>query len=320
MILDELFERQNRSLAYFFEHIDKKIAETFLERLYQCEGIIFFSGVGKSGIIAKKAAVTMTSIGTRALYLSPTNALHGDIGMVTKKDMFVLFSKSGESDELLHLIPYLRNREVHVTGIICKSQSRLGEICDSTIILPLDRELDPHNLIPTTSTSVQMIFGDIMAVALMIKKEFHLDQYRMNHPAGRIGRRLLLKVQDLMLTGDNLPIAQPEQQLVDLLVELSNKQCGCLLIVNQEEKLLGIFTDGDLRRSLQKHGSTALERPIKDLMTHSPRCIEPDLLAAKAVEIMEANQKRPITVLPVIQTNQRLVGLIKLHDILQSGI
>lgn len=320
-MLKELFIKQKQYIDHFFKHIDTAAAERFLQRLYECKGIIFFTGIGKSGLVAKKVAVTMTSTGTRALYLSPTNALHGDIGMVSPNDTFVIYSKSGESDELLNLIPYLRNKKVFITGLICKENSRIGNLCDDTIILPLESELDPHNLSPTTSTTIQMAFGDIIAMGLMEKKEFQIDQYKLNHPAGRIGKRMLLKVEDLMLTHDKIPLCTPDDKLVEKLVELSNKQCGCILVQDPSGALIGIFTDGDLRRSLQKLGSKALESPISDLMTPNPKSIHPNILAAQALKQMEGDQNNPVTVLPVVEEETKnIVGILKLHDILQSGI
>ena len=321
MSIKKLFEDQKQHLNYFFSHISLEDAERLLETLYRCQGLLFFTGVGKSGLVAKKIAVTLTSTGTRALYLSPTNALHGDIGMVKEEDTFIFLSKSGESDELMNLIPYLRNKGAKLIAITSKKECRLLTLCDDFIVLPLEKELGPLNLTPTTSTTIQMIFGDVLTVALMEKKKFHLEQYQMNHPAGKIGKQLLLKVQDLMLTDERIPLCHPEDRLVDVLVDLSNKRCGCLLITSKENQLKGIFTDGDLRRALQKHGPQALELTMENLMTTQPRSISPDVLAVDAMSEMESDQKRPITVLPVVHSkDKKVVGIIKMHDILQSGL
>ena len=318
-MLKELFQEQKKHLDHFFESIDLDASEKLVQAMLNCSGVIFFSGIGKSGLVGKKIAVTMTSTGTKSLYLSPSNALHGDIGIVSNKDLFIFLSKSGESEELLNLIPFLRNRGVQLGALVSDPRSRLATSCDYPVILPLAKELCPFGLAPTTSSALQLIFGDILAVAIMKHKNFQMDQYRINHPAGRIGRRMILKVKDIMLSGPHLPLCQPKDKLVDVLVELSNKRCGCLLVVDYENLLLGIFTDGDLSRALLKHGPDAFQLSIESLMTITPRSTHPELLAFEAMQLMEANQKKPITVLPVLKEKQ-VVGLIKLHDILQSGI
>lgn len=319
-ILQELFNEQQRNLTHFFEGIDHQSTDAILKVLLACQGTIFFTGIGKSGFVAKKIAVTMTSTGTKALYLSASDALHGDIGIVSSNDAFIFISKSGENEELLALIPYLRNRNVKLICIVTDPHCRLAKACDYSIALPLLKEICPFGLAPTTSAAIQLIFGDILAVSLMRLKNFQLEEYKLNHPAGQIGKRLNLRVKDLMLVEDALPSCRPEQKLVDLLVELSNKRCGCLLIVNETEKLLGIFTDGDLRRALQKYGPQALDLPISHLMTQGGRYISPEALALDALHAMEADQKHPITVMPVLANDMTLLGLIKMHDIVQSGV
>lgn len=320
-MLKKLFQQQRQYINSFFDKINVEDAEELLHRLHRCKGIIFFTGIGKSGLVAKKVAVTMTSTGSRALFLSPTNALHGDIGMISEEDAFVFFSKSGASEELLNLIPSLRNKGVSPIAIVCKQNSPLERACDFTVVLPLEKELGPIDLVPTTSATIQLAFGDILAAGLMELKHFDEEKYQMNHPAGLIGKRMLLKVKDLMLTGDKLPLCSPKDTLVDILVELSNKQCGCLLVIDPDMILLGIFTDGDLRRSLQNHGPKALSKKVEELMTISPRVTYPNILATKALEMMEFDQKRPITVLAVVEEKtQKVKGLIKMHDILQTGI
>lgn len=319
-MLKELFEQEQRYLSYFFEHLDIKAAEQLLDILFHCPGVAIFTGIGKSGLVAKKIAVTMTSTGSRAFYLSPTNAMHGDIGIVTEKDVFIMLSKSGESDELLNLVPFMRNRGIKLISIVSNPNSRLAKACDFFVNLPLQKELCPFDLVPTTSTAIQMIFGDVLAVALMSRKKFSLDEYALNHPAGRIGRRITTKVKDLMISGTGIPKCTPNDKLVDILVELSNKRCGCILIVNEAHIFQGIFTDGDLRRALQHHGPKALEVTMHELMTHSAKFIGPHELAWEAMQVMESDQKHPVTVLPVLEDGNKVVGLIKMHDIVQSGI
>lgn len=319
-MLKKLLENQRRSINHFVDSLDIDDTHHVIETLMDCSGSIFFTGVGKSGLIAKKIAVTLVSTGTKAHYISPIDAVHGDLGMLSDQDAFVFISKSGESDELLSLVPSIRNKGAKMIGIVCNDKSRLAKACHLTITLPLLSELCPFDLAPTNSTTVQLMFGDLLAVALMNKKNFTKEAYVQNHPAGRIGKRLTMKVKDLMISGPGIPFTSPEHKLVDTLVELSNKKCGCVLIVDATKKLLGIFTDGDLRRSLQTHGGKVMDTAMSKLMSSNPRWIDPDVLAWEAMKGMEADPSRPITVLPVISPDRTVVGIIKLHDIIQSGL
>jgi arabinose-5-phosphate isomerase len=319
-MLKELFDLNRSYIDYFFEHVNVEEAEAIFQIMKECSGTLCFTGIGKSGLVAKKVAVTMISTGTRALYISATNALHGDLGMVSENDVCTIFSKSGESEELLSLAPFIRNKGAKLIAVVSKPNSRLAKASDYSICLPLKKELCPFDLAPTTSTAVQMIFGDVMTVALMQEKRFTLDAYALNHPSGRIGKRISLRVSDLMLTGNRLPTCKKTDQLISILSELSGKACGCILVVDEHNILEGIFTDGDLRRALEKNGIAALEMSLEKLMTFSPRCIESNLLAWDAMKTMESDQKRAITVMPVVDDNRKVLGLIKMHDILQSGL
>jgi len=319
-MLTELINNERRYLDYFFENLDLKVAEEILELFYRCKGLIVFTGVGKSETIAQKISATMTSTGTRSLFLEPTNALHGDIGILSEQDLFVIISKSGESEELLNLIPFIRNRGTKVIAIVSNGTSRLALASDIHIVLPLQKELCPFDLVPTISAQIQIIFGDLMTVGLMRLKNFSLDEYAQNHPAGRIGRRISIKVSDLMVGHSSLPICKPQDKVINTLVELSKKRCGCVLVANEDKKLEGIFTDGDLGRALTSGGPAALDEPIASLMVSRPKCIRPDALAWEALQTMEADQKNPITVLAVTDHSDKILGLIRMHDIVQAGI
>lgn len=319
-MLKELFQKEQNSLNHFFENLDLDAAYKLFDIIKSCKGLIILTGVGKSGMVAEKIALTLTSTGSRAFYLSPATALHGDIGMVSKDDVFIMLSKSGESDELLCMVPFLRNKGVTIAAIVNQADSRLAKAADLPVVLPMEQELCPFNLVPTTSSTIQLIFGDVMAIALMTHKNFSVMEFAMNHPAGKIGRRLTIRVKDLMLKEKDLPLAKPKDKLVDTLVELSNKRCGCVMVVNEQRELLGIFTDGDLRRALQSLGPNALDSHLDQVMTKTPRHISSTQMASEALELMEADQKHPITVLPVVDEEEKVVGLIKMHDILQSGL
>lgn len=319
-MLKDLFDQERSYINYFFDHIDLNQMNNFFELLKNCTGMIVFTGVGKSGLVAKKIAATMTSTNSRAIFLSPINALHGDLGIIKEEDIFIFLSKSGESDELLNLVPSLRNKGVQLVAVVSNPQSRLAKACNFCVHLPLIRELCPYNLAPTTSTSIQMIFGDVMAIALMQLHNLSLDEYALNHPAGSIGKKITLKVRDLMLTENYIPYCHPNDILYDVLVELSNKRCGCLLVIDDSFHLLGIFTDGDLRRNLQEIGSSVLHKKMEEIMNPKPRTVSPNVLATVALKTMENSLNSEVTVLPVVDEEKKVLGLIKLHDIIQTGI
>jgi arabinose-5-phosphate isomerase len=319
-ILKELFEKERSYLNHFFENLNLEEVDCVLKELLNCRGNIIVTGVGKSGLVAKKFAVTMISTGTKAIFLSPINALHGDIGIINNDDVFLILSKSGESDELLNLIPFVRNKEVKVISLVSNANSRLAISSDIVLNLPPERELCPFDMAPTTSTTIQGIIGDVLAIALMRLKNVSIEDFVRSHPAGRLGRRATVLVKDLMLKEEKIPFGKPEDKLVDSLVELSNKQCGCLIIADPNGTMLGIFTDGDLRRALQTYGVDALESTLEKLMTKNPRYTSPDVLAFEALKVMESNQKKPIMVLPVLDKEQKVVGVIKMHDLVQAGV
>jgi len=316
-VLQSLVEQQRQFVNSFFDQIDLEQIEQVVHACLKCQGLIVLTGVGKSGIIAEKIAMTLTSSGTRAIYLPAANFLHGDIGAVTKDDLILMLSKSGETRELLELIPHIRRKGSKIITVISDQDSRLAKKGDLTIYLPVEKELCSYDLAPTTSTSVQLLFGDLLAMALMREKGFTLEQFAENHPAGAIGKKITLFASDLMKTGDELPLCGPEDKLVDMIVELSNKRCGCLLVISSDQTLMGIFTDGDLRRALQSYGPAALEKKMGELMTKSTIFVEPDDLAYEALKKMQS--VRFVTVAPVIE-NQKVVGLIRMHDIVHKGI
>jgi arabinose-5-phosphate isomerase len=319
-MLQELLDKQRDYTNHFFSALDLRPIEQLVDHLLKCSGMLFFTGIGKSGLVAKKIAFTMVSTGTRACYLSPTDAVHGDLGMVSSDDVFIMLSKSGESDELLNLVPAIRNRGATLVGVVCNPHSRLAAVCNTTLTLPFQHELCPFDMAPTMSTMAQLLFGDLLTIALMRQKNFSIEEYALNHPSGRIGKRMTLKVKDLMLTGDRIPICGPKDHLGNILVELSNKRCGCILIIDENLQLLGIFTDGDLRRILQKYGGQVLQACMQDIMNPHPSHIGPDVLAWEAMKQMEADDQRRMMMLPVVDSNSKVLGLLHLHDIMQNGL
>lgn len=319
MSLSALFQEHRKNLNSFFDQIDVCQAEKIFQQLAACDGSIVLSGVGKSGHIAQKIAATLISTGTRSHFLSPSEALHGDLGILGPKDILFLFSKSGQTQELIDLLPHAKKKGTFTIAAVSRADSYLAKACDLSVVLPVDRELCPFDLAPTTSTAVQLIFGDCLAIALMQSKKITITDFAANHPAGFLGRKITLKTADLMLTGEAMPFCRPQEKLIDVLHVLSAKRCGCLLVVDEERHLQGIFTDGDLRRSIEEKGSEALQATLAQLMNPVPKYTAPDQLVLDAIHRMEENPKKPITVLPVL-TKGKVVGLIRMHDILQAGL
>lgn len=318
-MLKELLEQQRRHIDYYFDALDLLAVEHVLQECLNTPGLIVFTGVGKSGIIAEKIAMTMVSTGTKALYLPPVNFLHGDLGILAKGDLLVLMSRSGETEELLNLIPFAKKRGCRLLAIVSNAKSRLAKCCDQSIHLPLEKELCPFDLAPTSSTAIQLLFGDLLSIALMRMKGFDIAAYALNHPAGAIGKKMTVTIEELMHTGEQIPLARPADRLIDLLVELTNKKCGALLVADEKNHFLGIFTDGDLRRTLQSQGSDVLQRPIRELMTPHALTIEKDRLAWEALQIMQKDPKKYVMVLPVLDKG-KVAGILRMHDIVQAGI
>lgn len=317
--MHELIQKQRKAIDHFYEQIDISQLETLVGLCLGVEGLIVFTGVGKSGIIAEKIAMTFASTGTRAIYLSPTNFLHGDLGVLKKEDLVVFLSKSGETEELLELISFLRKKQVRLAALISNPESRLARYVDCFVHLPVERELCLFDLAPTTSTAVQLLAGDVLAVAIMKKKAVTLQEYALNHPAGSIGKKTSMTVEDLMVKDEGIPFAGEEYCLADVLLNLTEKKCGCVVVVDSLKNMRGIFTDGDLRRALQTHGADVLQKEVANLMTKTPLTSARGQLAWDALKIMQSNPKRWISVLPVLEEG-RVVGLLRMHDIIQAGI
>lgn len=312
-----LLIQQQSLLEHFFKHVEVAPLEKLVEFVSSCRGSLFLTGVGKSGAIARKLASTFVSTGTASLYLSPQDALHGDIGNVHARDAVLFLSKSGESEELLSLLPHLKGRNVALAALVSAPKSRLALAVDLAVSLPLLREMGPHEMIPTTSCALQLIAGDVIALSAMQKSGTTLEQFALNHPSGQLGRRLSLRVCDLMLTGERIPRVGPELELKAALFELTRKRCGCLVIADNYQQLLGIFTDGDLRRLLQNFGATALDLPMHQVMNRKPKTICAAAGAYHALQEMEKNG--PIAEIPVVQ-GSKLIGLLKMHDLIRSGL
>ncbi len=318
-MIKELLEESQKNINHFFENVNIPQFEAVLQFCFSCKGLIVCTGVGKSGIIAEKIATTLASTGTKALYLPTLNFLHGDIGILSEGDTVLMLSKSGESEELLTLIPFIHKKKAKIIGLTSQPASRIAKDCDLSLILPVKKELCHFDLVPTTSAEVQLIFGDILAIALMKLRNFNLSEYALNHPSGAIGKKMTLTVHDLMIKENNIPACKPHDTLRDVLVELTQKKCGALVILGEDQELQGIFTDGDLRRALQKHGSTVLEQKIGTLMTSTAISVNSEILAWDALQQMQQDANKWVMVSPVVKDN-KVVGLLRMHDIIQAGL
>lgn len=288
--------------------------------LRDCKGKVVLIGVGKSGIVAQKIASTLTSIGALAIFLHPCDALHGDLGIVTSNDVVVMLSNSGETDELLAILPHLKRRQVCIIVIIGNPNSTLARQADVVLDASVDREACPLNLAPTTSTTVAMAIGDALAMTVMQMKGLTPEAFAINHPSGRLGKRLTLKVGDVMLSGVDNPILIPSASWIKVVSAITQGGAGAVNIVNEENLLLGLVTDGDLRRWMQKTKPNKLATlTAQKIMTIKPVAVTPDILAYDALKLMEERPSQ-ISVLPVVDTQQRCLGLIRLHDLLRNGL
>ncbi|KAE8662517.1 putative arabinose 5-phosphate isomerase [Hibiscus syriacus] len=314
-----LFKTQQGHLNYFFQNLDLSQALSFTETLLNSRGTIFFSGVGKSGFVSNKISQTLVSLGIRSAFLSPLDAPHGDFGALSSADILVLFSKSGSTEELLRLIPCARAKGVYLISVTSIPNNALANACHMNVYLPLERELCPFDLAPVTSTAIQMVFGDTVAIALMGARSLTKEQYAANHPAGRIGKSLIFKVKDVMKKQNELPICKEGDLIMDQLVGLTIKGCGCLLVIDEEHHLLDTFTDGDLRRTLKVSGEAILKLTVGEMCNRKPRTIGPDAMAVEAMQKMESPPS-PVQFLPVVDHQNSLIGIITLHGLVSAGL
>jgi arabinose-5-phosphate isomerase len=291
-----------------------------IELLKNCSSKIVLVGVGKSGNIAEKIAATMTSSGTVAVYLHPSDALHGGLGIVTSEDVVVALSNSGETDEIVTMLPYLKQRRVPIIAIVGNTNSTLARSADVILDASVDQEACPLNLAPTTSTTVALAIGDALAMTLMQVKGLTPDDFALNHPAGRIGKRLTLKVSDLMHGAAENPTIREDGAWLEVIASISRGGLGAVNVVDHQGHLLGIITDGDLRRALEKIKLSELESlGCSAIMTRNPVVSSPEMLAYEALQLME-DRPRQISVLPVVDGERVCIGLIRVHDIVRSGL
>ena len=287
--------------------------------LLDCRGKVIVCGMGKSGIVARKIAATLSSTGTPAVYLHPGEATHGDMGMITKEDVFLAVSKSGKNDEITKLLPYLKAMKVRMLAITATADSPLAAESDIALLTMAEKEACPMDIVPTTSTTSAMVLGDALAVAALRSRNFGQEDFAKLHPGGVLGKRLSLTVGELMHKGGAVPLVKLETSLREALFEIANKRLGCAGITDGNGRLAGIITDGDLKRILIKNAA-ALEMKVSSLMTATPRTIHAEVLAVDALERMEMDPRGPVTQLFVTDDAGRPVGVIHIHDIIREGL
>ncbi|HYA30381.1 MAG TPA: KpsF/GutQ family sugar-phosphate isomerase [Acidobacteriota bacterium] len=292
-----------------------------VKSLRDCSGKVVVTGVGKSGHICAKIAATLASTGTPAFFLHSGEALHGDLGMVMRGDVILAVSNSGETDEILKLLPHFKQHGLPLIVITGNPESTLAKASEVVLNVRIKEEACPLGLAPTTSTTVALAMGDALAVALLDEKGFKQEDFAERHPGGILGRRLLLRVEDLMRGGRDLPLVEQETAIKDALFEITDKRLGLTGVIDERGALVGIITDGDLRRGLQVHGNGIFSKKAREVMTREPRTIGNEVLASEALAKMENNSPRPITSLFVLTPESKQpIGVIHLHDILKAGI
>lgn len=299
--------------------LTSRINENFTKAcqyLLSCQGRIIVMGMGKSGHIARKIAATFASTGSPAFFIHPAEAKHGDFGMITSGDVVVILSNSGETGEILDILPFLKRLGLPLITLTGNPTSTIATAATTNIDASVEKEACILGLAPTSSTTAALVMGDALAVSLLEKRGFTAEDFARSHPGGTLGRRLILRVEDLMHTGDAIPSIQPDASFKAALMEMTEKKLGLTLVTNPENKLVGIFTDGDVRRAFDREVDIH-KTPISELMSRSPRTTSPNTLAAEAITLMNTHK---ITALVVTDQEKTPLGVVHMHDILRVGI
>lgn len=306
---------ETEALNALIARIDDHFAQA-CKLILACKGRLIVIGMGKSGHIGKKIAATLASTGTPAFFVHPGEASHGDLGMITREDVVLAISNSGTTDEILTILPIIRRLGAPLISMTGQPSSTLALAADIHLNVSVEKEACPLNLAPTASTTATLALGDALAVALLQARGFTAEDFARSHPSGRLGRRLILRVQDLMVQDDALPCVSPETLLAETLITMTQKGLGLACICDENRQLLGIYTDGDLRRTLNKQYDIQTT-PVRDVMTTTSKSISQDALAAQALQLMETHK---ITSLVVLDSNQCLIGVIHMHHLLEAKV
>ena len=311
----EVIRIESKAVKDLENRIDKQFEEA-VEAIYNSRGRVVLTGMGKSGLIGRKIVATLNSTGTAAFFMHPTDALHGDLGMVRKEDILILISKSGNTDELMNLVVMLKRLGVTMIGMVGNRESQIAKECDYVLDIRVEEEACPHDLAPTASTTAALVMGDALAVALLELRGFTVEDFALLHPGGSLGKRLSLKISEIMYSGNDVPVVNEDATAMKTILEITSKRLGTTAVVDKSGKLTGIVTDGDLRRALEKNPDIT-NLHASDLMTKNPKTIEPDFLASFAIQKMENYN---ITSLIVVNSGNEPIGIIHLHDLVKLGL
>lgn len=314
----DVLRMEAEAIMELVPRIDANFAAA-VEMILQCPGRTVITGMGKSGIIGRKMAATLASTGTPSFYLHPAEGIHGDLGMVTAGDVVIALSNSGETGEVLNILPSLRRIGAKIIAMVGNDTSTLAKNADVVLNVGVTKEACPLGLAPTSSTTAALAYGDALALALLQRHHFTASQFAIFHPGGSLGRRLLLTVGDIMHSGEENPVVVGETTVQEALFVITDKGLGAVSVIDTAGSMLGVLTDGDIRRGLSK-GVDFLQRPVTELMTKQPKTITKDKLAAQALHIMESNHPKPITVLPVIDADNKVIGLLHMTDLVRQGV
>jgi arabinose-5-phosphate isomerase len=306
---------EQQAVHGLLQHIDQQF-ELACQLMFQCKGRVIVIGMGKSGHIGGKIAATLASTGTPAFFVHPGEASHGDLGMITTDDVVITISYSGETGEVLAIIPVLKRIGAKIIAMTGKAQSTLAKLADLHVCVNVAQEACPLGLAPTSSTTATLVMGDAMAVALLNARGFTADDFALSHPGGSLGKRLLLRLTDIMHTGSQVPQVAQDALIKEALVEMSRKGLGMTAVVNAQQQLIGVFTDGDLRRMLERRIDIH-QHSIDTVMTTSPTVADANMLAAQALKIME---DKKINGLIVVDSQNQPIGALNMQDLLKSGV
>ena len=314
----EVLRMEAEAILELVPRIDKNFAAA-VNLILECQGRTVITGMGKSGLIGRKMAATLASTGTPSFYLHPAEGIHGDLGMVTASDVVIALSNSGETGEVLNILPSLRRIGAKIIAMVGNANSTLGKNADVILDVGVSKEACPLGLAPTSSTTAALAYGDALALALLKKHNFTASQFAIFHPGGSLGRKLLLTVGNIMHKGEENPTVLADTTVQEALFVITDKGLGAVSVVDKNGIMQGVLTDGDIRRGLSK-GVDFLQRPVSELMTANPKTITEDKLAAQALHLMESNKPKPITVLPVLDENRKVIGLLHMTDLVRQGV
>ena len=314
----DVLRMEAEAILELVPRIDENFAAA-VSLILECQGRTVITGMGKSGLIGRKMAATLASTGTPSFYLHPAEGIHGDLGMVTAADVVIALSNSGETGEVLNILPSLRRIGTKIIAMVGNANSTLGKNADVILDVGVSKEACPLGLAPTSSTTAALAYGDALALALLKKHNFTASQFAIFHPGGSLGRKLLLTVGNIMHKGDENPTVLADTTVQDALFVITDKGLGAVSVVDENGIMQGVLTDGDIRRGLSK-GVDFLQRPVRELMTANPKTITQDKLAAQALHLMESNKPKPITVLPVLDENRKVIGLLHMTDLVRQGV